>query len=706
MLPPEELICRADQLADSLATPEGLSAFRKMVEFECDLARSAAGWNAAAANAARTGRTVGIWERESDASDAPFVRASNEDRSWFWADLEQIPPKTHRKRIAFIGESVARGFFYDPHISPAAVLESVLRHVADDDMEVIDLARIDLHMNDLMSLVESCPALQPDAVVIFAGNNWHPGGVLESIDLSRVAAALRQGKSWQFVKELIEERLCQGVRGLLGCLGAWIEKHGIPIVFLVPEFNLRDWRSEPGTPVILDDDALAEWLIMRERAESALNGGFHATACAAADQMIRLDHGTSPAGYNIRLQSAIECGGSFELRSLAENVRDAGIALTSHQTPRCYRVAQNVLLKEGPRRGLVVIDLPAKFEEYLEGELPGRRLFHDYCHLTIEGMRVAMACAALPLLSLLSGVEGKWNSLMETEIPVAAEVIAEAGFLAAVHNAMFGNCADMVTHQLKSAIAAHPAIIQTIRLYLDCYTRETPAPLCSSFADLARSGSRSILNLLLRSSLIKKVIHCGLVNQFARVLDEFGAEGSEYVTRLMISAHKLNDTPVNISSDLRHWAAPELGLHESSYAYHRSPARESKFVVVCDTPVEIEVNTTLRTQAAGAGEDIVIRVNGILIHTCPVTSEWSDVTFRVPENVLTRGMNEFEIVWPERGWAKRDRVARICEALDLGRIPECRPLFGEIHSFTVCTVRPRAGKATLIPSYGRERLTQ
>src|SRR5262249_55842849 len=85
------------------------------------------------------------------------------------------------------------------------------------------------------------------------------------------------------------------------------------------------------------------------------------------------------------------------------------------------------------------VDLREVFREHTGEVLPGRRLFLDYCHLTSEGIRVAMAAVAAEVLNL-SGMMDRsvdWQGLLPA-LPAAAitpEAEATARLGAAIHTA-------------------------------------------------------------------------------------------------------------------------------------------------------------------------------------------------------------------------------------------------------------------------------
>lgn len=92
----------------------------------------------------------------------------------------------------------------------------------------------------------------------------------------------------------------------------------------------------------------------------------------------------------------------------------------------------------------MLADLPRRLEEYLCGEIPGQRLFLDYCHLNVEGIKVAMAFAAETLLPLLDQPGYGWDYLSKIDLPISRQLEGEAQFLAAVHNGNWGQGSEII----------------------------------------------------------------------------------------------------------------------------------------------------------------------------------------------------------------------------------------------------------------------
>src|SRR5262249_23041291 len=135
--------------------------------------------------------------------------------------------------------------------------------------------------------------------------------------------------------------------------------------------------------------------------------------------------------------------------------------------PKPYAVAQKVLREELPKHDCQVVDLPALFKQYLNGDVPGVRLFVDYCHLTSEGMRIAMGAASSCVLRVLKGVEQPWYTLVDDHVAPPAEIEAEASFLAAIHSAHRYQRYEMVHHFCERALKQSAHVAELMLNYID-----------------------------------------------------------------------------------------------------------------------------------------------------------------------------------------------------------------------------------------------
>ncbi|MGB3469005.1 MAG: hypothetical protein WBA74_27215, partial [Cyclobacteriaceae bacterium] len=117
---------------------------------------------------------IGIYKPEIKDGETYYHRDQEYmDRWTYFADVPTIPPKSHKKRIVYLGESAARGFLLDPDYTPCIVLDKLLNaNGSKDEFEVIDLAETNLTLDGISHRFKQCIALEPDMVIMLAGNNW------------------------------------------------------------------------------------------------------------------------------------------------------------------------------------------------------------------------------------------------------------------------------------------------------------------------------------------------------------------------------------------------------------------------------------------------------------------------------------------------------------------------------------------------------
>src|SRR5262249_11205096 len=153
------------------------------------------------------------------------------------------PLKSARKRVLLLGESVARGYLFDPWLTPAVVLERMLNGAlreqsgrdpsggdhTDDGIEGVGLARTDLTVREPVPLLPVAPPLEPDALVLFAGNNWE--NVTQSMqEFQLLATALRQGGFPACRRAFTELVLLPACRAVLDLLAATGQTLRIPVL--------------------------------------------------------------------------------------------------------------------------------------------------------------------------------------------------------------------------------------------------------------------------------------------------------------------------------------------------------------------------------------------------------------------------------------------------------------------------------------------
>jgi hypothetical protein len=628
---------------------------------------------------------IGIWEPTAEGHE----RSPDRRHEWiYWAEVERIPPKGARKRVLLLGESVARGYFYDPELTPAQVLEASLTTLLEEPVEVIDLARIGIQSTELTRTAGAALALQPDALILFAGNNWVqiPRSAADGLDRHGAATALRElgvAGFKGFREKSLSARLDTDLRQYLEELSL-----RVPTVLIIPEFNLADWR--------LDAEAEAPWLPAgrnrcwlerRAAAGSALAAGRLDEAEALAREMIELDGGTAASGWTILADCARARGDLGSARTYLEKARDSQLWDTTPQIARTHSIIQEALRRCAIPGRVAVVDLPRLFTAWQSGELPGRHLFLDYCHMTAEGIRLAMATAASELAILLDSGRPRPDlaSLVAAAPRPSARLEAEAHFGAAIHGAHWGQSEPLVRFLCHEAAGRSPETARAMREYLELQTRRAPAWTCAATDRLASLTTPALLRNLLSSTQMK-LFDPVLLPAIAEALEKTGLPALARLDQLRQEERSLSEQPRDLldpyhraswtDRDWLGWPAHFCRAHTSASRFpwvSRSP-REVVFEITCRRPP-----ATPPAKPADPAECPLL-VNGVPAGQLSLIAEWRTSRWSVPADLVKTGVNWLEIRWPIELPGGEEAIRRAALDLEQSRSLTLLPVFAEISS--------------------------
>lgn len=635
---------------------------------------------------------VGIWERRTEDGKSYFVRRKEMANQWhFWANLGRIEPKGAKRRVVLLGESVARGFLYDPLFTPAQVLETILQsQLGHGEVEVVDLARTDLGLETLAELAASVPTLEPDAVVILAGNNWHP--CPKSPDEIRNVVTILRESGVRGLKAYAETKLISSVQRLVKSVASAYESLSIPVVWVIPEYNLADWRDPETNAPHLAGAANQEWISLWRDARGALSRGDVNSALELATRMTDLDGGVSATGLRILAECNQRLGNKDAARRFMELTRDALVWDPSITlSPRPYAAVQETLRAEAAKHNHEAVSLPEIFKEHLNGDLPDRRVFIDYCHLTAEGMRVAMSATASCLVRCFKGVDVHWTRMADQRIAPTQEVEAGASLLGAIHNAHWGQDYDLVQYYCNRAIESSPKIAQVMVRLIDLQTRQAPMWMCRSAEQIAGLTSQAIQHYLFRfnGQLLDRLLLDSMVGS----LKKMGINAREQLDKLRREEHGVGHKEVDLLDPYYYRTSPqqrELGwklLVNPSIPvnndYYKGYGPESHFYFVGEARQSVRLRLTCRLpDLAAAGGHIFVEVNGKRVGEIQVGHKWQAVEHEISGDAVRNGVNELTIRWPLPAFDGKKALMAASDDLLQGVVPDFFPVFGEIHSFT------------------------
>jgi hypothetical protein len=655
----------------------------------------------------RQSKHIGVWERkiEGDGKTVWLRRMDTMDQWHLWAaHLGRIEAKGSKPRVLFMGESVARGYLYDPDFTPAIALQMILdRQCGKGELEVIDLARTNLEYK-LRELASAALQLEPDIAICFAGNNWGvPMPTLSGIaDMDKALAV----EGMTGVKRLSDEYLANVAKRVLSDIALEYKSAGVPLIWIIPESNLGDWCDPATNAPYLPGDLNKEWLKLHDEARSAFGNGDPATAERLAQKMIEIDQGVCNTGYHLVADCrrlANDPAGEKKYRELARDSQCWDSSMT--YIPKSYCQTQQIMREVMAEFDQQVVDLPALFHEYLNGEVPGRQVFLDYCHLTTEGIQVAMGAAASCVLRSLKGVEVPWYSLVDEEIAPSRQIEAEASFLAAIHDAHRWQSYDVTRHYCERALQNSPHVVEMMLSYLDLQTQRS-APLRMSEAEekIFHLGSPLIHRYLFSNN--NKRLDKTLLGAIVDVLETAGFSCRERLAQLRLEEHSVRHAETDLLNFYYYSAAEQpQELEALNWPYYRLPSDtryfrafwpESRFMFVAEAGYAVKLSLTCRLpKPAPRDEKITVSLNGEPQVEITISNEWSTWDIVIPGEAVHDGLNEVAVRWPIPDFRSAEALARVTAQLCSQRFPDFFATFGEIHTFTASNGEPIAAPAKI-----------
>lgn len=618
------------------------------------------------------------------------------------------------RRICLIGESVATGYFYAPHVTPATALEAQLEAAhGPGRYEVIDLARVDMKAfsgpHSLIRVAVAALQLAPDLLVIFAGNNWFsPVTPLPGTDRAHfqaMATAYREAGVLGLMR-LCEEHARSYYPGVLDNLAYVAHTAAMPVIVVVPEINQADWQR--AAPVAwLPGARTPRWYDLYERGRSFADAEDHARAARVAEQMIELDGGTCSTSHRLRAEALVALGRTGEARQCCLAEVDSGNWVPGMGVPGAGRVVREILRRGAQKHGLMCVDLPKVFAGR-NPDLPGRALFLDYCHLTPDGMRVAMAAVAAAVVrqSDVSGrAEREWRAravgLPDPRVSPARD--ATAKLMAALYTLQWDRRIDgespLPGFWLDAALDAWDGIRETMLQYVA--TRVAP-PMAEglSVAERRLFGASNRLDdgthqLAGEGRRLRRTwLNAAAIDAICGALDRAGDQRRRrLVTSALLDYHAACGNQVNLVEPFYHWMAdatsPGYQSDRTSYSapgLYRAFSPVSHFALVSDAsrPLTLDMTVRLpRIERPRADEEVAIEVNGGRAATLPAGSRWTQTSIGVPRERLKAGINKVSIRWPRVPPEGDAATKAILGRLERGIPTDLHPVFGEVASLHV-----------------------
>jgi hypothetical protein len=575
-----------------------------------------------------------------------------------WAAVREVPPPGSARRVVLLGESSARGYLLDPAYPPAVALQAMLDTASPGGYQCVDLARTGADLRTLTSVADALPALRPDVVVLYAGNNW----VLPAYSPARLGTLGRAlaGGGWPALRESFWTQVVQpGVRRFLTHLQRVTTDCGGRLVVAVPEVNLLGWHPAEATSVPrLGRAALEAWREAMQLGRAALAEHRWSAAGDAARQAISLDAGTSPASLHLAGTAAWAGREQAEARSLLERSRDAACGTLLSNTPGVTTAIQQLLVSFCDTHDLSRVDLRDVLADASTPAVPDPAMFLDYCHLSADGIdRLAAALA-----EAIHPGAGAHAGMMAG---AGAEARALSHLLAACHAAYCDQPAQFVRDQLERAVKADEAITEVGDALMDLLDGSGPNWAQPAMGTLRRTaqGARYFDTMLTRSA--EELGMWTLRDELGRLLDRTPAGPNPPDLVLSIS-------PGAVRPVLR---PPN---HTPLRAYHQATSWRTRLGFTCSGATGGQLSLTGRTPAA---EPATVTLNGSVLGRPTFGPRWMTHHVTVPAGTIRAGVNWIDIEWPMPSVEVAAADAADASALCRGEYPFGLTVFADL--FTV-----------------------
>lgn len=633
-------------------------------------------------------KRVGIWIPRLIKGREYYVRDEKYKKEFYsWAKVPRIPPKNSKRRIIYLGESAARGFLLEPFYTPAPLLENLINSNLkpwEPQVEVIDLARTDCDLHLLTELCSTCQAMKPDVIVILAGNNWINGFEFTESLVDKITGTMETGERFAGLKRIIEEQYKEMIVPFMKHVDHISRTYQVPVVLVIPEFNLLDFPSNSVQRINLwPKGETREWLGLKEKSEQALKEEDTGKAELLIRQMIKLNEG-NPYGFELLARCKLKHDLFPEAGEYLRRALDTAM-FRGQNVPCCISVIRDTLLEEAAKYKMTVADLVEVFKEFQSGRPPGRELFLDYCHFTVEGIQIVVASIAQRLLSLFTNKAAPAAELVKMVPKPDSSVIARSHFFAAIHNAHRGEQPyDILYYHCTKALNESLSVKDLMLNYIKMASRHTEWSLSKECEKLFESGEMEQFSYILqpRNHYLMDV---ELVDAIAAALKEHGIDVRDQVLTFRKKEHGFMNGKINLLESY-YYLFSYTALYRPSDSFYRAFSVQSHFFLVTGKDSDILIDLTCRVPGPNPKkEKILFKVNDSIAAELTAGNKWENFSLEISKESLNDGVNIITLQWPpdvEYNKNLKENPYR-GNASGLSLIKRMMyPLYGEIHMFT------------------------
>ncbi|MEM6361834.1 MAG: hypothetical protein AAF731_17215, partial [Bacteroidota bacterium] len=291
-------------------------------------------------------------------------------------------------RVCLIGESVAAGMFFAPTATPSKVLNHQLNSMlasTGKTAEVIDLSRNAMRAELLVQMVDSATQLNPDWIIVFAGNNFCRNHTIGRPDLplptsEQIKAIQKDGLQGLF--DHFNQQLETTTKQIIKSITSSTIDRSIDLLWVIPTTSYHWPRWAP--PPRIGNLKLKAWYNHFDQVANCLEKKKYSALLERAKDMLELDRGLCPTTYRLLAMAYRGLGEMDTAYQYAEKEVDIDCILqrNSFLAPGIQSNVKDLIRNSAVKHGFSFVDLDNVFAAEENG-----KYFVDYCHLTLEGMQ-------------------------------------------------------------------------------------------------------------------------------------------------------------------------------------------------------------------------------------------------------------------------------------------------------------------------------
>lgn len=676
-----------ERLARILSTPDGSEAVQLLRQF--GLLRTQEPAFRPPEPAPQVPRAIGPWEPNGN----EFVRSQPWDR-YLWLEERDVVAKDCLPgtfRVCWVGESVASGMFFAPGITPAKVLHAALaanKPRGASAVEVIDLSRNAMRASTLVDLCDAAGQLRPDVLLVFAGNNFcrdHTAGrhEMRQPPAPYVRAAVEGGPVG--LVGAFTRSLADASRRTIAAIAESARRNETRLIWVIPANNFA-WQRLGPVP-ILGGGRTVQWHRLFSEAQLAIADGKFARALELAQAMLELDRGAVQVTHRLQAYVLVSLNRLTEAAAHFQREIDVDAALQrpGFIAPACQSVVRDAIFEQSTKLGFESIDLVSVFAEHIGSPVLGERLFVDYCHLSIEGMQVALRAIEARLV----------GDCPHRRKPHSANpaVVGRGLFEAAIYTSHLHHgleperdAADL-RNRFREALVQSDAVADAMRDYVGFRGGAV-------VTELSPAAHRMVegVNTLLDFAILQWIrgIDSDTIIAICRALDDAGraapellAEYLAYYRRQLAAGCDLAD-PRYLKSFARDGKVdwdPERGTWRTQ-PFLRSLWPTLPLVFAAESNTGVACRFVARLPSGRREAMVRVVVNGRLAAEALVHGRWTRTEFTIDRSLTRDGFNLIVVEWPELDETD-DNPQRAVWQYQMTGSADWFPVFGELFSFHI-----------------------